>query len=99
MSKLTNYEEAEAIRNDILTRNPEGCRIGRGAFDKLLVAGYRKSLQAAKRITATGEAAGFWNLERNPHAHNGLQGWVLVHPAQGSISIAATVVLGQPKTR
>lgn len=76
----TTLQEAEAVRNAILERHPEGVSLQRSTFNRLLVQGYRKSLDAAQRLTATGEVAGFWIRRRNPQARNGLDGWVEVLP-------------------
>jgi hypothetical protein len=76
---ITVYQEASRIHADLIQRNPEGVSLQRSTFDRLLVRGYQKSLDAARRIAETGEAAGFWTRRRNPQARNGLEGWVEVH--------------------
>lgn len=93
MKSTSTYSEAEAIHQDILTRNPQGCTLSRPVFDRLLVRGYRKSLQAARRIIETGEVAGFWTRQLNQAgAPKGLTGWVEIHPL-------AVVVPVMPATR
>lgn len=79
----TVLTEAEKVHGDLLShpRGGAGAIIDRKAFERMLVAGYRKSLDAARRITETGEAAGLWTVHRNPQARNGGKWHVEIHAA------------------
>lgn len=76
MVRATILNEATTLRNDLITRNPDGCRLDRFTFERLIIVGYGKSKEAAERVIKTGEGAGYWTRH---HDWATKKGWVDVH--------------------
>lgn len=87
----TVVDMAEAVHRDLLAHRPTGGRVERPDWDRLLVKGYRKSEESARRLTATGAKFGLWTVHQK-----GRETWVEVLPMTGGQTTPTGALPGIP---